>query len=183
MLDVSSHVALALKDLRKKRDWSLDKTAQETGVSKAMLGQIERAESSPTIATLWKIAKGFNVPFSLFLGDGEVNFSSGQTLALNPAEDKIRVLPLFPYDDKLRCEIFMIELLAGCEHFSAPHENGVIEHVLVIEGSMEILINNSWKSVSKGQGIRFNAAQPHGYRNLTRKKAIMHNVIHYTEAD
>jgi transcriptional regulator with XRE-family HTH domain len=29
-----------------------------------MLGQIERNESSPTVATLWKIATGLNVPFS-----------------------------------------------------------------------------------------------------------------------
>jgi transcriptional regulator with XRE-family HTH domain len=32
-----------------------------------MLGQIERNESSPTVATLWKIATGLNVPFSAFI--------------------------------------------------------------------------------------------------------------------
>lgn len=56
MIDIFKRIASTLKTLRKERGWSLDKTAQETGVSKAMLGQIERAESSPTIATLWKIA-------------------------------------------------------------------------------------------------------------------------------
>lgn len=43
------------KELRRERGWSLDKTALETGVSKAMLGQIEREESSPSIATLMTI--------------------------------------------------------------------------------------------------------------------------------
>ena len=57
-------IANALRVLRSGRGWSLDRTAQETGVSKAMLGQIERCESSPTIATLWKIASGFQTSLS-----------------------------------------------------------------------------------------------------------------------
>ncbi|MBS0638148.1 MAG: helix-turn-helix transcriptional regulator, partial [Verrucomicrobia bacterium] len=69
MADSYSRISHALKALRKERGWSLDKTASETGVSKAMLGQIEREESSPTIATLWKIANGFNIPFSTFIVD------------------------------------------------------------------------------------------------------------------
>lgn len=53
MTDVmfKSQIANQLKNLRKSRGLSLDATAQLTGVSKAMLGQIERGESSPTIAT------------------------------------------------------------------------------------------------------------------------------------
>lgn len=64
MKNINNHISLTLKALRSERGWSLDKTAEKTGVSKAMLGQIERGESSPTIATLWKIASGFNTSFS-----------------------------------------------------------------------------------------------------------------------
>jgi transcriptional regulator with XRE-family HTH domain len=65
--DISARIASHLKSLRKSRGLSLDKTAQLTGVSKAMLGQIERGESSPTIATLWKIATGLSASFSSFI--------------------------------------------------------------------------------------------------------------------
>lgn len=58
----SDQVGQRLRDLRGEREWSLDRTAGVCGVSKAMLGQIERGESSPTITTLWKIASGFRVP-------------------------------------------------------------------------------------------------------------------------
>ena len=47
------HIAQHLKALRKAQGLSLDSVAKLTGVSKAMLGQIERQESSPTISTLW----------------------------------------------------------------------------------------------------------------------------------
>src|SRR6476659_6616138 len=83
------NIARTLKALRQERGWSLDKTAEETGVSKAMLGQIEREESSPTIATLWKIASGFNVSFSSFIEDTTSEFNepihrAGQTQQVHP---------------------------------------------------------------------------------------------------
>ena len=56
-----------LKDIRNKRNLSLDEVAKLTGVSKAMLGQIERGQSNPTVSTLWKIATGLKVSFSLFI--------------------------------------------------------------------------------------------------------------------
>lgn len=179
MIEIVNRIATTLKTLRKERGWSLDKAAQETGVSKAMLGQIERAESSPTISTLWKIASGFNVPFSVFIADEQPEYSTGQTKTLHPSDNKIKVLSLFPYDEKLKCEIFLIELLPGCEHMSPSHQPNVIEHVLVVEGSMEVLLNYTLKSLVKGEGLRFNANQPHGYRNLSKKRSIIYDIIHY----
>ena len=66
-MNIAQHLAATLKTLRQQRGWSLSRLAEETGVSKAMLGQIERNESSPTVATLWKIATGLNVAFSTFI--------------------------------------------------------------------------------------------------------------------
>src|SRR6478752_1123911 len=119
MQDISKRIAKTLKSLRQERGWSLDKTALETGVSKAMLGQIEREESSPTISTLWKIASGFQTSFSSFIEDSidqPINpiHRIGHAETLHPEDQKIRVLPLFPFDEKLRFELFVIELLPGC---------------------------------------------------------------------
>jgi quercetin dioxygenase-like cupin family protein len=58
--------------------------------------------------------------------------------------------------------MFLIELLPGCEHISPPHQPNVVEHVLVVEGSMEVYSNSAWKLVTKGQDFRFDACQPHG---------------------
>lgn len=175
MQDIYKCISHTLKALRKERGWSLDKAAQETGVSKAMLGQIEREESSPTIATLWKIASGFNTPFSTFIA----GIRSVKTEMLHPADTKIKVLTLFPYDQALHLEIFLIELLPGCEHLSPPHKEGVIEHVLVAQGAIELLVDGTWKALSQGEALRFQANQPHGYRNAGQDIAVIHDIIHY----
>lgn len=184
MNSISKRISLILKDLRKTRQWSLDKAAQNTGVSKAMLGQIEREESSPTISTLWKIASGFDMPFSVFIDDPYQEshhfiHRTGQTQQIHPKDEKMRVKSLFPFDERLHCEMFLIELLPTCEHLSPPHQSGVIEHVIVADGSMEMLVNGQWHALKKGEGLRFEANQPHGYRNLENTVAIIHNIIHY----
>lgn len=85
----------------------------------------------------------------------------------------------FPFDEQLHVEIFVIELLPTCEHLSPPHQPGVIEHVVVAEGKMEVLVNDKWQSLSKGEGLRFDANQAHGYRNVSGEIAVFHDIIHY----
>lgn len=177
-------ISARLKVLRKQRALSLDATSKKTGVSKAMLGQIERGESSPTIATLWKIANGLGVSFSSFVESQITQQSSclHRTEVLqqiHQSDDKIRVMPLFPYDEKLGFEVFIIELLPGCTHVSSPHSEGVVEHVIPVRGTVEVLVGETWHSIKLHEGFRFDAHLTHGYRNLSQSEALFHNIIHY----
>ena len=70
---MSSRISENLRQIRKEKKLSLDSMAEQTGVSKSMLGQIERGESSPTVATLWKIATGLHISFTALL-DGTEEF-------------------------------------------------------------------------------------------------------------
>lgn len=184
MNNLSKKIASTLKALRQERGWSLDAASEKTGVSKAMLGQIERGESSPTIATLWKIISGFEVSFSTFvdplppIGAAKIH-SGGDFKQLHPQDDKILIKPLFAYDKALNFEMFIVELLPGCEHLSLPHPQGIVEHIVVVNGEMEVLANGDWQRLKSKEGIRFNADQPHGYRNISDLSAVFHNMIHY----
>ena len=178
-------ISSTLKELRNQRSWSLDTTAKNTGVSKAMLGQIERGESSPTIATLWKIASGFDVSFSSFVENAEAYqpdfiHRKPEFQRLHKQDDKINVMSIFPFDKNLGFEVFIIELLPGCTHLSPPHQKGVIEHVIPVLGSIEVLVQEEWHRVNQHEGLRFDASLPHGYRNLSGSAVLFHDMIHYT---
>lgn len=117
-------IAKNLKIQRNILGWSLSKAALKTGVSKAMLGQIERGESSPTIATLWKIATGFHLPFTAFI---ESQTSTNQFLQF---KDGIRFKTLFSFDKKLGSEMFIHFLEPNQSQLSAAHEQGVVEDIV-----------------------------------------------------
>ena len=175
---------VTLKAVRSRAGLSLAQAAEVTGVSKAMLGQIERCESSPTIATLWKIASGTHTSLSTFLEptpeeDRGTAIRSTSELRQQPATDDMLVAPLFPYEQRFGFEMFELTLLPGYERYSEPHEPGVTEHVIVLSGSMELLINGEWQQFEKGAAVRFSADQPHGYRNTSDQPAVFHDLIHY----
>lgn len=66
MEQVSLKIGERLKEIRNTKHLTLDEVAELTGVSKPMLGQIERGQSSPTINVLWKISTGLKIPLSFF---------------------------------------------------------------------------------------------------------------------
>lgn len=180
---INAHIAAVLRALREERGWSLDRTAQACGVSKAMLGQIERGESSPTVATLWKIASGFEISFSRFFPHDElppaVRGAARRTAAFNDPDTMMNVAPLLPFDPHTRFELLVVELEPGCCRLSAPHAHGVIEHVIVVDGTLEVLIEGEWQALARGEAARFAADREHGYRNRGADSATFHNLIHY----
>ncbi len=177
----NSTIRLNLRAARAKAGLSLSKTAELTGVSKAMLGQIERGESSPTLATLWKLAKGFHLPLTALIEDlAQVSetISPAQSHGVD-LQGSIRFRTLFAFDPILASESFLLVLEAGQSHVSQPHDIGVIEDVFVVRGEMELLVNEKWHRLKTGDAMRFNADQEHGYRNLSDRNAAFHNTIHY----
>jgi len=142
-----------------------------------MLGQIERGESSPTVSKLWEIANGFELPLTYFFGELARRDAQPEKLI---TEQSITIATLFPFDAITKSEIFIFTLEPSHQHISVPHNVGVVEHLIVIEGEMEYFINGSWHSLRQGECAKFNANVEHGYRNLSTKKTTFHNIIVYT---
>ena len=98
---VNNIIAANLKKLRKERKLSLDNVAEMTGVSKSMLRQIEKSESSPTISTLWKIATGLHVSFTSLMDKGREEITVIENHALTPFTGNnghYRLYPIFPVE-------------------------------------------------------------------------------------
>lgn len=142
-----------------------------------MLGQIERGESSPTVSKLWEIANGFQLPLTYFFGELTTNNSVPEKLI---TEDSIAISTLFSFDPITQSEILLLTLEPSHQHIAVPHNKGVIEHLIVIDGEMEYFINEQWHHLKQGEFVKFNADVEHGYRNLSDKTAVFHNVIFYT---
>lgn len=173
---ISQYIAAQLRARRKARGWSLDTAAAATGVSKAMLGQIERQESSPTIATLWKIAAGLECSFSSFLAvSASQKKSDNETFEHDP---NMQIKTLFGFSPDTQIEMFELTLSDNHEQRSPAHQAGVTEHLYVLEGLLSVLVDSEWHAVNPGESLLLRADKEHGYRDDTGYTRFI-SVIHY----
>ena len=177
-----SSLGKGLRELRQSRQWSLDQAAAKSGVSKAMLGQIERGESSPTLATLWKIATGFQISFTHLIRG--CFYQPNDLSSVRPVNEPkvtsgIDVRVHFPFDETVNFEWVELHLAPGAESHSEPHQGGVTERILVIEGILDLCLSGQWYQYSAGETVSFKADQPHGYRNSSLGVLVFQDVIHY----
>ena len=146
----------------------MDQLAALSGVSKSMIGQIERAETNTSISTLWKIASGLHIPFtSLIEHDREsVTLVSKETVDMVRSEDDLfRIYPYF--------------LDPGASNNSEPHAAGTQEYLIVFGSALELFVGTQKYEILPGNAISFLADQPHMYRNATDKMTTVINVIVY----
>lgn len=171
-----------LKEIRKSRQLTLDDVAELTGVSKPMLGQIERGQSSPTINTLWKISTGLKIPLSFFCKQQEAEYtiaSLEKNQRITEENGGMRAYPLFPFDPVRNVEVFFIEFDAGIRHDSLPHVEGVEEYVFPIQGTLKMVIGGKEVFLQEKESIRFRADIPHAYHNISDKVCSVYNMIFY----
>lgn len=76
MEEINLILAKNLKAFRESKKLSLERVAELTGVSKTMIGQIERGGSSPTITTIWKIANGLKISFTSLINNPMTRYKS-----------------------------------------------------------------------------------------------------------
>lgn len=182
----SEYLPENLKRLRGSKNWSLSTAAAHTGVSKAMLGQIERGESSPTLAILWKIATGLEISFSELVSRGPTGIEFEEPVLIDSerqrkeiADDGMLVAIIQDYDERLGFEWFEITFPAGYERSSDPHKSGAIEIISVISGQLTLTLNGITYDLQQGQSIKFNGEWQHMYQNKSENKAVIHCVMHY----
>ncbi|WP_257349335.1 helix-turn-helix domain-containing protein [Pseudalkalibacillus decolorationis] len=181
--EVNQMIGNKIKSIRKQRHLSLEDLSKETEVSKAMLGQIERGVSSPTVSTLWKIASGLGVSFSSFVEEEKPAFSKVKIENVEPLlEDQGRYLVrmLFPTEANRRFEAYSVTLEPGCSYKSAAHGEGVEEYVFVQIGQMTLIVKDHSHPLKENEVLRFSANYEHEYKNDTAEACTLLMIIYYS---
>jgi len=183
--DLTPVVGENLHRLRTQRGLSLEKLAQQSGVSRAMLGQIELGQSAPTINVLWKIAHGLGVTFSALITaqqrSGPLVLRAQQARLLTSSDRKFTSRALFPVNEPRRVEFYELRLSPGGVEHAEAHAAGTVENLVVAEGAVEIEADGHRHSLDTGDAIMFEADAPHVYRNRARGESVLYLVMTYAD--
>ena len=183
--DLAPVVGANLRRLRTRRGLSLERLAQISGVSRAMLGQIELGQSAPTINVLWKIARALEVTFSALISartqSGALVLRSQESKILTSKDRSFSSRALFPFDEPRRVEFYELRLAGGSVEDADAHPPGTSENLVVTAGTIEIDVSGDTHRLETGDSILFEADTPHAYRNPGKVEAVMYLVMTYAE--
>lgn len=183
--DLAPVVGKNLKRLRTERGLSLQGLAEASGVSRAMLGQVELGQSAPTINVLWKMARALDVPFSALItsqaSGGAKVMRADAAKKLLSGDGAFQSRALFPFDEPRRVEFYELKLTPKGVEEADPHAPGTTENLVVARGSVEIVTAGETHRLEAGDAILFEADKPHVYRNVGAGDAVLYLVMTYAE--
>ena len=148
-----------LQRIRKEQDLTLDALAERSGVSKAMLSQIESDKVNPTVLTIWKIARGLEVELDAILkGSWEParKFSSthgDDVVTLDTAEKGPHIKVYSPLSMAEDLEIYQLTFEPDTALVSGPHPSRSEEFITVLSGSVTITAGEKHADLKAGDFI------------------------------
>lgn len=179
---ISCIVSQNLKRLREQKKLSLDGVAKLSGVSKSMLGQIERGEVNPTITTVWKIANGLKISFSELLSHPATGYEVVDIASIEPLledDGHYRNYLVFPFEENRRFEMLYIEMDPGSHLDADPHPEGTQEYITVFSGELAVEVHGETFAAKDRCSICFTADRPHRYQNISTEVCRLSMVLTY----
>jgi transcriptional regulator with XRE-family HTH domain len=182
--DVTGPLAARLKAEREARGWPVAELAARSGVSRAMISKIERAEASPTAALLGKLSGAFGLTLSALLARAE---RSGDRLARRARQPQWTD-PDTQYRRRVvspstggPLEIVEVELPPGASvTFPAAAYTFRYHQILVLSGMLTLIEGDAEHSLGKGDCLELGPPASVTYANRTARACVY--LVHLVRA-
>ncbi|MEA5059847.1 HTH-type transcriptional regulator PuuR [bioreactor metagenome] len=173
------HIELGqkIRELRKKENMSISELAKAAELSVGIISQIERNLVSPSIVSLWKIAKCLNVSVGYF-------FEEETDEAMDPVVRREQRKRIFASNNKAVYELLSKDLKDKKIEFLYitidPGEDNTPQFVthdgeecgVVIKGRMMVKTQSREYYLEEGDSIYFSSTIPHKYVNVGDEPCI-----------
>jgi transcriptional regulator with XRE-family HTH domain len=176
-----------IQKLRSTRNLTLNVLSERSGVSKAMLSQIESNKVNPTVATVWKIARGLGVDLHDLLDPTDRpkrKFSVNRSEAiqeLNTDEHGVTIQVFSPLEMAGDLEIYILKFEPHTALTSEPHAPHTEEFLTVTKGTITVTAGENATKLHKGDFLAYHADIAHTIANEEASHAVVHMVVRYEQ--
>jgi len=166
-------VGINIRKLREKKGLTLRELAMNMSVSASLLSQIETGKTSPSLATLKKVADALNITIGSLISDrqespSQIIVRADERQKMDRGSKGMQMYLLTSDDPNKQMEplLFKLEEKAGSGKETYKHFGQ--EFILILKGAMEITLNDTNYILKKGDTIYFNSSTPHSFRNINK---------------
>jgi transcriptional regulator with XRE-family HTH domain len=165
-----------IRSLRQARQVTLRELAERAGVTESFLSQVEREVTSPSIASVQRIARALDLGIAeLFVDEaplGRVVRRRERRRIVYPGLAAIDEFLTAGNDGRLQLILTTLEPGGGTGDEPYTHESDE-EVVLILEGCLELWVGDEFHLLSAGDAITYSSRQPHRNRNPGPGKAVV----------
>ena len=175
-MNINLVIAENIKRIRKTQKMSIERTAEAAGVSRSMLGQIERGEANPSAALLYKVAVALRVPVEeLLRHEPEVEdclFRGLDSMARRTDGGKVQLHTTFPFDEYGLLEQRRVDVFISGKYELPLEKPGCVGYLLLAGGG-SLTVETGGKSyrLEQWDALRFHADRPCRLENNTTSTA------------
>jgi transcriptional regulator with XRE-family HTH domain len=167
--DLTRLVGANLRRVRRRQGLSMSRLSDASGVSRAMLSQVERGKSSPTISLLWRITQALGISLSDLLADGRrrrwVVLRASVATVLTSHDGGFTSRDLFPIEGPRAVEFYELRLSAGSVALAAAPPLGATQSIVVARGTLTVVVAEERLCLEIGDAVLFDADSPIEYAN------------------
>src|SRR5213592_2590559 len=176
-------VGIRVRALREAMGLSLRDLAERSGVSAPMLSQVERGETSPTLAIAARIAGGLELTLSQLLRLDEdrhvVVVRRGERRKRRRSGHRVEELtPPLPGQ---RADVSLHRLdpgaVTGGPGDPPIHEPGSRETAVLVDGTATLVVEGERHELRAGDSVTFDADLPHHFENTAKEPAELLAVV------
>jgi len=171
-----------VRELRRRRDLTLEELAGLSGVSRAMISKLERGEKNPTLVVAARLAEGLGVTLSQLAGMEErrevVVVPREKRMVMRDPETGFERQLLSPNFVGRGVEFIRSEIPENSTSGEfPPHRQGVEEHIVVERGSLRAMLAGEEYFLGEGDALYFEADMPHRFDNVGKGTCSYYLVI------
>jgi transcriptional regulator with XRE-family HTH domain len=179
---VTNHLGQKLRATRRAKDQTLKHLAALTGFTEAYLSQVENGRTSPTLASLKKIAAAYDLSVVELLAEDPppnsqivLRREQRRNLILG-AEGMVKEMLVGSQNAK-RMEPLLVTINPG-EGSGGQYNHAGEEFGIVLSGALELTVEDNVFRLRKGDTFYFTSTRMHGFTNPSKRgKAVVLWVI------
>jgi transcriptional regulator with XRE-family HTH domain len=166
---LSGQLGKTIQRLRKAYNLSLSELAEQSGVAKSIISQIERNETNPTLATIWRLSQALDVSIERVLATSDEEpfidkSSRGDTPILLSDDGKMRLAIIGWIKTVEWLQWYDVHAEPGAVLDSEAHQRGSVECLSVLEGEFEVEVAEVVQRAKAGETLRYRCDRPHVVR-------------------